>query len=114
MSMRNRNNEIMTLDDTPFGYTMKLISGKWKMPIIYILAENQPVRFNQMQRFVGNITYKTLSSQLKELEENGVIYRKVYDEVPPKVEYYLTETGMSLIPIMEELCCWGVDHQNRE
>lgn len=114
MSMRERGGEVHTLEDTPFGYTMKVISGKWKMVIMYLLAEQQPVRFNEMQRFIGTITYKTLSLQLKELERDGVVYRKEYMQIPPKVEYYLTEKGMSLIPILEELCCWGVDHQNDE
>lgn len=81
---------------------------------MYELAEHQPVRFNEMQRFIGNITYKTLSSQLKELEEDGVVLRHEYPQIPPKVEYSLTELGMSLIPILDELCCWGVDHQNDE
>lgn len=114
MSMRERGGEVHTLEDTPFGYTMKVISGKWKMVIMYLLAEQQPIRFNEMQRFIGTITYKTLSLQLKELERDGVVYRKEYMQIPPKVEYYLTEKGMSLIPILEELCCWGVDHQNDE
>lgn len=114
MSMRERDGEVRSLADTPFGYTMKVISGKWKMVIMYELAEHQPVRFNEMQRFIGNITYKTLSSQLKELEEDGVVLRHEYPQIPPKVEYSLTERGMSLIPILDELCCWGVDHQNDE
>ena len=67
MSMRGRDGEVRSLSDTPFGYTMQIISGKWKMVILYILSERQPVRFNEMQKFIGNITYKTLSLQLKEL-----------------------------------------------
>lgn len=78
MSMRERGGEVHTLEDTPFGYTMKVISGKWKMVIMYLLAEQQPVRFNEMQRFIGTITYKTLSLQLKELERDGGIPQRVY------------------------------------
>ncbi len=102
MSMRGRDGEVRSLSDTPFGYTMQIISGKWKMVILYILSERQPVRFNEMQKFIGNITYKTLSLQLKELEKDGIVERKEYPQIPPKVEYYLTERGMSLIPILNE------------
>ena len=112
MSVKDLDGQIHTLKDTPFGYTMKIIGGKWKLVIMYLLAERQPVRFNEMQKYIGNIAYKTLSQQLKELEQDGVVYRKEYMQVPPKVEYYLTEKGMSLIPIIEELCYWGVDHQD--
>lgn len=114
MSMRGRDGEVRSLSDTPFGYTMQIISGKWKMVILYILSERQPVRFNEMQKFIGNITYKTLSLQLKELEKDGILERKEYPQIPPKVEYYLTERGMSLIPILNELGCWGVDHQDND
>lgn len=99
------------LQNTPFGYTMKVIGGKWKMIILYVLAEKQPIRFNEIKRFIGNIAYKTLSQQLKELESYGVVYRKEYPQIPPKVEYYLTDKGMSLVSIIDELNSWGVDHQ---
>lgn len=112
MSVKDLDGKIHTLEDTPFGYTMKIIGGKWKMVIMYFLKERQPVRFNELQKCIGNIAFKTLSMQLKELEKDGIVYRKEYPQVPPKVEYYLTERGMSLMPIIEELCYWGVDHQN--
>lgn len=114
MSVKDLDGQIHTLEDTPFGYTMKIIGGKWKLVIMYYLVEHQPVRFNEMQKYIGNIADKTLSVQLKELEKDGIVYRKEYPQIPPKVEYYLTERGMSLIPIIEELCYWGVDHQKDE
>jgi DNA-binding HxlR family transcriptional regulator len=95
------------LSDTPFGYTLSLISGKWKMIILYLLAEYQTIRYNELQRKIGSITYKVLSSQLKELEVNELINRKEYPEIPPKVEYSLTARGKSLIPILEAMCNWG-------
>lgn len=95
------------LIDTPFGYTLSLISGKWKMVILYLLAENNIIRYNELQRKIGSITYKMLSSQLKELEENGLINRKEYPMIPPKVEYSLTKRGESLIPILDTMCAWG-------
>lgn len=97
--------------DTGFSYTMSLISGKHKMVILYCLMEYQPVRFNEMKRYLGKITDKTLSSNLKELEEGQLIVRKEYPQIPPKVEYSLTERGESLMNVLDQLCIWG--SQNR-
>ena len=95
------------LEDTGFHYTMSLIQGKYKMIILYTLMEFQIVRFNEMQKYIGGITYKTLSSTLKQLEADGLVNRKEYPQIPPKVEYSLTEKGKSLIPILDEMCEWG-------
>lgn len=100
------------LVDTGFNYTMSLIQGKYKMFILYTLMEFQVVRFNEMQKYIGSITYKTLSSTLKQLEADGLINRKEYPQIPPKVEYSLTERGKSLIPILDQMCDWG--DKNRE
>ena len=97
--------------DTGFSYTMSLISGKHKMVILYCLMEYQPVRFNEMKRYLGKVTDKTLSSNLKELEEDQLIVRKEYPQIPPKVEYSLTERGESLMNVLDQLCIWG--SQNR-
>lgn len=97
--------------DTGFSYTMSLISGKHKMVILYCLMEYQSVRFNEMKRYLGKITDKTLSSNLKELEEDQLIVRKEYPQIPPKVEYSLTERGESLMNVLDQLCIWG--SQNR-
>lgn len=95
------------LEDSGFHYTLSLISGKYKMVILYTLATFGVVRFNEMQRFIGTISYKTLSSTLKELEADQLIIRTEYPQVPPKVEYRLSPRGQSLIPIFDELCDWG-------
>ncbi len=95
------------LEDTGFHYTMSLIQGKYKMIILYTLMEFQIVRFNEMQKYIGGITYKTLSSTLKQLEADGLVNRKEYPQIPPKVEYSLTEKGKSLIPILDQMCDWG-------
>ena len=97
--------------DTGFSYTMSLISGKHKMVILYCLMEYEPVRFNEMKRYLGNITDKTLSSNLKELEADQLILRKEYPQIPPKVEYSLSERGKSLMKVLDQLCVWGT--QNR-
>lgn len=107
MSMEPYLTKIKKLQDTPFGYTLSLISGKWKMVILYILSEEQQLRYNELQRQIGGITYKTLSTQLKELEAEELIIRKEYPQIPPKVEYSLSERGVSLMPILTEMCNWG-------
>lgn len=114
MGMAEYKGKVKNIQDTPFGYTLSVIGGKWKMVIIYLLAENRPVRFNELKRQIGAITYKTLSSQLKELEADGMVKRKEYPQVPPKVEYSLTDKAETLLPVLEELCEWGVKNQNNE
>ncbi|AWB46663.1 transcriptional regulator [Paenibacillus sp. CAA11] len=99
------------IQDTPFGYTMSVIGGKWKMAILYLVSAKQPIRFNEMQRQLGAVTYKVLSAQLKELEADGLIKRMEYPQIPPKVEYSLTPRGQTLLPVLEQLCEWGA--QNR-
>lgn len=113
MSMEEFKGKVKNVQDTPFGYTISIIGGKWKMVIMYLLAENQTVRFNDLKRQIGAITYKTLSSQLKELEADGLVTRKEYPQVPPKVEYSLTDKAETLLPILEQLCEWGVKNQHQ-
>lgn len=95
------------LENTGFNYTMSLIQGKYKMFILYTLMEFGVVRFNEMQKYIGSITFKTLSSTLKQLEADGIVHREEYPQIPPKVEYSLTERGKSLIPILDWMCDWG-------
>ena len=97
--------------DTGFSYTMSLISGKHKMVILYCLMEFEPVRFNEMKRYLGTITDKTLSSNLKELETDRLIVRKEYPQIPPKVEYSLSGRGKSLMKVLDQLCLWGEENR---
>ena len=99
------------LADTGFSYTLSLINGKYKMTILYALMSFGVVRFNEMKKYIGGISYKTLSSTLKELEADQLVHREEYPQIPPKVEYSLTERGRSLIPILDGMCEWG--EQNR-
>ena len=101
------------LEETGFNYTMSLIQGKYKMFILYALMDFEVVRFNELKRYIQTISYKTLSSTLKELEADGLVYRKEYPQIPPKVEYSLTETGKSLIPILDQMCEWGDKHRSK-
>ena len=99
--------ENANFDDTGFSYTLSLIDGKHKMVILYCLMEFEPVRFNQLRRYLKNISDKTLSTNLKELEADNLILRTEYPQVPPKVEYTLTERGKSLMKVLDQLCVWG-------
>lgn len=97
--------------ETGYSYTLSLISGKHKMVILYCLMEYQPVRFNEMKRYLGKISDKTLSQNLKELEADQLIERKVYPQIPPKVEYSLTPRGTSLMEVLDRLCIWGAENR---
>ncbi|SEN53827.1 transcriptional regulator, HxlR family [Amphibacillus marinus] len=87
--------------------TLSIISGKWKVVILWHLGVEGPHRFSDLQRLFENISHKTLSNQLKELIEDGIISRKVYPETPPKVEYSMTDLGYTLLPIIELMFTWG-------
>ena len=90
--------------------TLDVIGGKWKPLILYELND-ETLRFSHLlDRVQPRITQRMLTKQLRQLEEDGLITRKVYAQVPPKVEYSLTETGKSLIPILNQLCEWGYEH----
>lgn len=99
--------------DTGYSYTLSLISGKYKPVILYCLMEYEPVRFNEMQRYLGKVADKTLSQNLKELERDGLIHREMYPEVPPRVEYTLTPRGASLVAVLDKLCDWGMENRPR-
>ncbi len=98
-------------EDTGFSYTLSLISGKHKPVILYCLMEFETVRFNEMRRYLGKVTDKTLSMNLKELERDGLILRREYPQIPPKVEYSLSERGRSLMKILDLLCDWGEENR---
>lgn len=99
------------LGHTGFSYTLSLINGKYKMTILYTLMRFGVVRFNEMKKYIGTISYKTLSVTLKELECDRLVHREEYPQIPPKVEYSLTERGRSLIPILDAMCDWGEEHR---
>lgn len=99
------------IDSTGFGYTLSIINGKYKMAILYWLAEKKVLRYNQLKRDLGTISHKTLSASLKELEADGLLLRNEYPQIPPKVEYSLSPVGQSLIPILDAMCIWGEEHR---
>lgn len=88
---------------------LDVIGGKWKPLILWALGDNV-LRFGELQKGLPGVNTKMLTKQLRELEEDGVIKRTVYPEVPPHVEYRITDFGKTLIPILEALCNWGADY----
>ena len=97
--------------DTGYSYTLSLIAGKYKPIVLYCLMEYEPVRFNEMRRYLGGVSDKTLSQTLRELERDGLIHREMYPEIPPKVEYTLTARGQSLVRVLDQLCTWGEENR---
>lgn len=87
-----------------------VIGGKWKPLILWFLEEFDTLRFGQLQHLIPDITHKILTKQLRDLEADKLIERKIYPEVPPKVEYSITSTGKEIIPILEMMCDWA--HKN--
>ncbi|WP_044642000.1 winged helix-turn-helix transcriptional regulator [Risungbinella massiliensis] len=87
--------------------TLSIISGKWKIVILWHLGVEGPHRFSELQRLFPKISHKILTNQLRELMEDGIVHREVFPEIPPKVEYSMTELGMTLVPIVEMMYDWG-------
>ena len=111
--MTNRCISDESLSTTGFSYTLSLINGKYKMTILYTLMEFGVVRFNEMKKYIGGISFKTLSSTLKELERDRLVHREEYPQIPPRVEYSLTELGRSLKPILDAMWNWGEELKAR-
>lgn len=98
------------LPTCPVETTLLMISDKWKALILRDLL-NGTMRFGELRRSVGNVSQKVLTSNLRQMERDGLVHRKVYAEVPPRVEYSLTETGRSLRPVINAMRDWGVSYQ---
>ena len=91
----------------PLRYALNIIGGKWKLPILCLLATGKPTRYGEIKRKIRGITNMMLAQTLKELENSGIVNRKQYNEIPPKVEYTLTKNGESLLPTLDILSSWG-------
>ena len=94
-------------NNCPVTATMKVLGGKWKPILINAIYHTSPARFGELKRSVIGITQSMLTQQLRELEDDGIIGRKIYAEIPPKVEYTLTEFGLTLSPVIQTLANWG-------
>jgi DNA-binding HxlR family transcriptional regulator len=97
----------------PAELTLDVIEGRWKVLILWQLFQGAR-RFSELFRAVDGITQKMLTQQLRELEKDGIVHRKVYPQIPPKVEYSLTSLGESLRPVVDAMCEWGLKHGDRK
>ena len=95
------------LINCPAERAIYFLGGKWKIRILFTLFNNKKVRFNELKKVLKTVTQQMLSKQLKELETDGIVNRKVHQVVPPKVEYSLTEFGLSVIPILKSFSDWN-------
>ena len=98
----------------PMEAGLELLSGKWKSRIICILSNTEQMRFNELKKRLENVTDAVLASTLKELIASGLVARKSYNEIPPRVEYSLTEKGRSLMPILQSICTWATDNHTSD
>jgi DNA-binding HxlR family transcriptional regulator len=95
----------------PIVNAMKLLGGKWKLPILFRLMGGQ-TRFSALASLIPDVSRKVLSEQLKQMEKDGLVHRKQFDQNPPKVEYSLTQHAQKLKPILEDLCRWNKSSMN--
>jgi DNA-binding HxlR family transcriptional regulator len=100
------------LDNCPLTFALTLIGGKWRLPIIWALSKNGTMRYNELKKSISGITNMMLTQSLKELESYGIACRKQYMEIPPRVEYSLTDNGENLIPALKALANWGKQMKN--
>lgn len=106
------NEKTKELPACPVETTLTLIGNKWKVLIIRDLLTGTK-RFGELKKSIGSVSQKVLTSQLRAMEEDGLIHREVYAEVPPRVEYSLTELGLSLKPILDAMVNWGNNYKNQ-
>ena len=105
-----KQKDLKELPACPVETTLMLIGNKWKVLILRDLLTGKK-RFGELKKSVGNVSQKVLTAQLRAMEENGLLTRKVYAEVPPRVEYSLTELGQSLKPILDSMEQWGIEYK---
>lgn len=110
--MAAQTEEKKVLPACPVETTLSLIGDKWKVLILRDLLPGTK-RFGELKKSIGNVSQKVLTAQLRDMEENGLVSRKVYPEVPPRVEYSLTELGRSLKPILDAMQDWGNEYKSK-
>lgn len=112
-NQEDKSEKIIVFDEIscPVTATMQVLGGKWKAILINAIYHTSPARFGELKRSVKGITQSMLTQQLRELEDDGLINRKIYAEIPPRVEYTLTEFGLTLSPIMQSMANWGKEYR---
>ena len=111
MKNKGSKEEDLMTSTCPMEYAMKQIAGKWKLVILWHIYDQEVIRYGELQKLVAKISHKMLSNQLKELVNDGIIHKEIYQQIPPKVEYSLTDFGKTLIPVMKMLFEWGSEHR---
>ncbi len=109
--VKNEKKFVFDEESCPVTATMQVLGGKWKAILINAIYLTSPARFGELKRSVKGITQSMLTQQLRELEDDGLISRKIYAEIPPRVEYTLTELGLTLSPIMQAMAKWGEEYR---
>lgn len=109
--VKNKKIFVFDEDSCPVTATMKVLGGKWKPILINAIYFTAPARFGELKRSIKGITQSMLTQQLRELEDDGIIDRKIYAEIPPKVEYSLTEFGLTLSPVIQTMAKWGEEYR---
>ena len=109
--IQNTKNSNCNYQECGFNYTLNVISGKYKLSVLYCLYKDNIVRYNELNRILAPISFKTLTNVLRELESDELIIRKEYPQIPPKVEYSLSKKGQSSIPILQAMCNWGEEYK---
>ncbi|MDX2134801.1 MAG: helix-turn-helix domain-containing protein [Saprospiraceae bacterium] len=112
-NQEDKNKKKLVFDEKscPVTAIMQVLGGKWKAILINAIYHTSPARFGELKRSVKGITQSMLTQQLRELEDDGLICRKIYAEIPPRVEYTLTEFGLTLSPIMQSMAKWGEEYR---
>lgn len=118
--MRKKEQLNSIIEICPVRDVVARFGNKWALLVILVLSENEPIRYNELGRKIPDISSRVLSNTLRTLEADGLVSRKFYQEVPPRVEYSLTDTGRSLVPIILELTAWAqknmktiIEHRNK-
>lgn len=112
--MDDNNLKTPYTEKCPLRYALDKIGGKWKIPILWELNINGTMRFNQLKKEIHGITNTMLANSLQELINDGLVTRVQYNEMPLRVEYFLTDTGKSLFPILSQITDWGLEQQEKE
>ena len=110
--MKKEEIQSATFPDCPVRNVISRITDKWSLLVLYTLEHQEVMRFNDLWRQIPDISQKMLTTTLRHLEDDGIVSREVFTEVPPRVEYRLSERGQSLMPHLDALISWGLEHQN--
>lgn len=108
--MKKEEIQNATFPDCPIRNVISRITDKWSLLVLYTLEHQEVMRFNDLWRQIPDISQKMLTTTLRHLEDDGIVSREVFVEVPPRVEYRLAERGKSLMPLLDSLLTWGIEH----